>query len=69
LHGIEREATKAGMALCDALAMCCERGWQGFNAEWIKGGKNAGNAAAFDEAERMIFGASERDISDESERV
>jgi hypothetical protein len=35
LRGIEREAAKAGMSLPDALAMCCERGWQGFNSAWV----------------------------------
>jgi hypothetical protein len=35
VDGIEREAAKAGMSLQDALRMCCERGWVGFNAEWI----------------------------------
>lgn len=33
--GIEREAEKAGMTLAAALAICCERGWQGFNADWM----------------------------------
>lgn len=32
--GIKREADKAGMTLGDALAMCCERGWSGFKADW-----------------------------------
>lgn len=35
LNGIAREASKAGMSLSEALAMCCERGWQGFNAGWV----------------------------------
>jgi hypothetical protein len=35
LAGIQREATKAGMSLQDALAVACERGWQGFKADWI----------------------------------
>lgn len=35
ISGIEREAQKAGMTLAAALAMCCERGWQGFKAEWV----------------------------------
>jgi hypothetical protein len=33
--GIAREAAKAGIALEDALRMCCERGWRGFKAEWV----------------------------------
>ncbi|DAZ90922.1 TPA_asm: putative replication protein O [Cyanophage Cy-LDV1] len=35
LEGIEREAAKARMPLGDALRTCCERGWQGFKAEWL----------------------------------
>ena len=34
IAGIKREAEKAGMSLADALAMCCERGWTGFKADW-----------------------------------
>ncbi len=40
LNGIAREAAKAGMSLSDALAMCCERGWQGFNAGWVERSKD-----------------------------
>jgi hypothetical protein len=35
IDGIRREADKAGMPLGEALAMCCERGWTGFKAEWV----------------------------------
>jgi len=35
LEGIAREAAKAGMTLAEALTLCCERGWQGFNAGWV----------------------------------
>ena len=37
LDGIEREASKAGFSLEDALRTCCERGWQSFKAEWVLG--------------------------------
>lgn len=36
LAGIEREAGKAGLSLAAALALCCERGWQGFKADWAE---------------------------------
>lgn len=36
LKGIEREATKAGLPLQDVLELCCQRGWQGFQAEWVQ---------------------------------
>jgi len=39
MAGIAREAEKAGLTLESALAMCCERGWAGFKAEWVTGGK------------------------------
>ena len=45
MDGIAREANKAGLNLQAALAMCCERGWSGFKAEWLldstRGGKPA----------------------------
>jgi hypothetical protein len=34
LDGLRREADKAGLSLADAIAYCCEAGWQGFNAGW-----------------------------------
>lgn len=34
LQGIKREATRAGVSLEQALAICCTRGWQSFKAEW-----------------------------------
>ena len=33
--GIRRQAEIAGMTLEAALALCCERGWAGFKAEWV----------------------------------
>ena len=35
IDGQIREAGKAGLRLQAALAVCCERGWQGFKAEWV----------------------------------
>lgn len=35
IKGLEREAAKAGISLDAALDICCQRGWQGFKAEWI----------------------------------
>ena len=39
IDGIRAEALKAGISLQDALAMCCQRGWTGFKAEWVGNGK------------------------------
>lgn len=36
LKGIQREVEKAGITLEEALSTCCERGWQGFKAEWYR---------------------------------
>lgn len=50
MKGIRREAAAAGIGLESALAMCCERGWRGFKAEWLNdqrhGGKPAGDIFA-----------------------
>lgn len=34
--GIRRECGKAGIEFREAVAMCCERGWQTFKADWLK---------------------------------
>ena len=34
--GLLREASKANMSLEQVLALCCERNWVGFKAEWVK---------------------------------
>lgn len=36
MAGIRREAEQAGLTLESALRICCERGWRGFKAEWLK---------------------------------
>lgn len=36
LDGIKREADKAGISINEAITICCERGWGGFKADWLK---------------------------------
>lgn len=36
LKGLVREADKANMTLEQALTICIERSWVGFNADWLK---------------------------------
>ena len=36
LKGIEREAKKAGWSLEKAISECVTRGWQSFQADWVK---------------------------------
>lgn len=43
--GIRREAEKAGVTVQHALAMCCERGWRGFKADWAANTTGATHAA------------------------
>ena len=58
IDGIRREADRAGMPLGDVLAMCCERGWTGFKADWLeqksqqRSGSNGSNAETFAERDR-----------------
>ena len=35
LAGIRREAEKAGRSMLEVLEQCCERGWTGFEADWV----------------------------------
>lgn len=41
LNGIANQASKAGLTLQEALEICCARGWQGFNAEWVANQKGS----------------------------
>ena len=36
LTAIRKQADKAGLTVDQALRICCARGWQGFEADWIK---------------------------------
>lgn len=63
LDGIAREARKAGYSLDQAVRTICERGWIGFNAEWVSNAPKpafSGNLAAA----RAIFG-DERRLNDD----
>lgn len=42
LSGIRREADKAGIPLENVMKTCCERGWQGFDADWVSRNKTRG---------------------------
>jgi hypothetical protein len=46
IAGIRREAGKAGLSMQAVLAMCCERGWTGFKAEWTQAQPINGSHAA-----------------------
>jgi hypothetical protein len=49
MAGIEREARKAGWSMEAALEKCVVRGWQGFEADWIKGERPPSDGAANDD--------------------
>jgi hypothetical protein len=48
VEGVKRSAEKAGLSLRDAIAICVERSWCGFDGEWLSGkpGSNGGNGLA-----------------------
>jgi uncharacterized protein YdaU (DUF1376 family) len=74
LTGIAKQADIAGISLEAALQECCTRGWQSFKADWVSQNKSksktSNNEDNFEKARKLIFGATtEKDISDESERV
>lgn len=69
LEGIKREAEKAGIGLGDAIAYCCEAGWQGFNAGWYadrKGNRATApvNANRYAAAAATIFGRTTPEVID-----
>lgn len=36
IKGLKREGEKAGMSLEQVMTLCCQNGWRGFKAEWVK---------------------------------
>lgn len=42
MKGFRREAGKAGMTLQSVLEVCCEKGWRGFDAGWLRPGDRHG---------------------------
>lgn len=36
IKGLEREGLKANLSLEQVMALCCQNGWRGFKADWIK---------------------------------
>jgi hypothetical protein len=44
--GVKREAAKAGLQVPEAVRIAVERGWQGFQAQWVLGDKRPGAANA-----------------------
>jgi len=42
IRGLEREANKAGLSLQNVMELCCQNGWRGFKADWIKEKKTVG---------------------------
>lgn len=45
VDNIKEEADKAGWTLEKALIECCDRGWQAFKADWVKGRVNPADIA------------------------
>jgi uncharacterized protein YdaU (DUF1376 family) len=62
--GMEREAARAAITPAEAVRICAERGWIGFNADWdwrgggnvrqLRPGNSEANAAANAEAKRLL---------------
>lgn len=36
INALSREGQKAGMSLEQVMTICCQNGWRGFKAEWVK---------------------------------
>ncbi|OOF84621.1 DNA-binding protein [Rodentibacter ratti] len=34
MNRLQKQADKAGISICEAISICIERNWQGFNATW-----------------------------------
>lgn len=65
LAGLRREAAKAGIGLGEALAYCCEQGWQVFNAGWYaeRTGKQPRASPSFRERDTAAANARYRSLT------
>lgn len=62
IDGIGKEARKAGINLQAALTISCQRGWQGFNAEWMKSSQGPPRALTwYEENDRTLAALTGRD--------
>jgi hypothetical protein len=73
LNGLIREAGKAGLSVCDAVKLCCERGWQSMRADWLQNGRtqsprgpasDSQRQADNEEAYRQLFGKKPSEVID-----
>lgn len=72
IGGIASEARRAGISLQSALKTACERGWQGFKAEWLAPNGRDSPAGWQSDNARTIAALTGRDLErdrDESERT
>lgn len=67
LDGIRKEAVKAGLSLERALAMCCKRGWQGFEAAWVKDQEHEQSTIWHESAAGVKAKAAELDLDPQDE--
>ncbi len=56
---IESQAQKINWSLEQALVECCNRGWTGFNHEWILNSKGNGNNGQLTKSQRADIAAAE----------
>lgn len=57
IQGLKREAASAGKTLSEALTICCERGWGGFNAKWLEKDLPAGGSKQLTMQEELALRA------------
>ena len=58
IKGLAREGQKANMTLEQVMIICCQNGWRGFKADWIKDKKTVGerNSSVMSGLTRGIIG-------------
>jgi hypothetical protein len=58
INGLQKEGQKANLSLEQVMILCCQNGWRGFKAEWIKEKKTVGerNSTVMSGLTRGIIG-------------
>jgi len=63
LDGMQREAAKAGITLDDAMRICCEKGWAGFDSTWDWKPKT-GQESKFQTADQRRIASTDKAIAE-----
>lgn len=67
IKGLQKEADKASISLEQVMILCCQNGWRGFKAEWVKNQsmsfKERDAASSSQQLKNMMLGGIQQETS------